>query len=347
MANTAKGTPYRLAAGKIAPGLLAPLLARLPVSDPGLITGPGVGEDAAVLEMRRDDDQWIVAKSDPITFATEEIGHYALHVCANDLAVTGAEPRFFLPTVLLPAGQTAASDVEAVFDQLARSSAELGVTVAGGHTEVTDAVSRVVIAGTLLGSAPRGGTVTTGGARPGDCILLAGVWPVEAISLIARERRAELMARGWSAAELQTAADYLYDPGISVTRPALAAARSGLVTAMHDPTEGGIATALAEVAQASGAGLRWDLETMACPPLARRLCAEFDLDPLGCIASGCLLCAAGPEDAPALEELFTGIGWPVSRVGEITAAGELQARRGGRQVAWPRFAADEVTRLFA
>jgi len=89
--------------GKLPPALLAELLGQLPTQDADLVLGPAVGEDAAVIEFAHSSARLLVAKCDPITFATDQIGFYAVHVCANDLAVTGATPRFFLPTLLLPA----------------------------------------------------------------------------------------------------------------------------------------------------------------------------------------------------------------------------------------------------
>ena len=337
-----------LATGKIAPGLLAQLLARLPAPDAGLIVGPGVGEDAAVLDLAQGPDQWVVAKSDPITFATELIGHYALHVCANDLAVTGATPRYFLPTVLLPAGTATGEDVAAVFEALAQACAALNICIAGGHTEVTDAVSRPVVAGFLLGTVPCDRMVTSGGASPGDRLLLVGQWPVEAISLIAREKRAELRALGWTAAELQQAANYLFEPGISILTPAHAAAASGWVTAMHDPTEGGVITAISELAHASRVGVQVDLDALEASPLAHRLCHAFGLNPLGAIASGSLLCTLAPENVPDLKLVLADLGWPVCEVGVTTnVPGELVARQAGQKVPWPCFPADEVAKLFA
>ena len=107
-----------LPSGKLPPSLLNQLLADLPTNDPQLLLGPAVGEDAAVIDFAANYERLLVAKSDPITFATDEIGYYAVNVCANDLAVTGARPRFYLPTLLLPAGATDANDVRRIFSQI-------------------------------------------------------------------------------------------------------------------------------------------------------------------------------------------------------------------------------------
>lgn len=325
--------------------LLARLLTALPTQHPQLLLGPGIGEDAAVIDFRA--DRLLVVKSDPITFATDEIGYYAVNVCANDLAVTGATPRFYLPTVLLPEGAANVQMVESIFAQLAEGCQRLGIVVAGGHSEITAAVNQPVIAGTMIGEVERGHVVSSAGCQPGDLVLMAGVAPVEGISIIAREKRAELLSRGWSAQRLAAAANYLFQPGISVLHPALAAAGRGWVTAMHDPTEGGVATGLLELAVASHTGIEIDLDAIPIDDLAADLCAEYALDPLGTIASGALLATAAASNAESLLALWQEMGWPACVIGRILpASAGVRALRNGDQVDFPRFAADEIVKLW-
>lgn len=165
--------------------LLARLIADLPVSDPQLLVGPTVGEDAAVIDWAAETDVLLVAKSDPITFATDAIWYYAVNVCVNDLAVTGATPRFYLPTVLLPADQADVTTlVERIFTQIGTACREAGVVVAGGHSEITSAVNQPVLAGTMLGTVDRSAIVPTSGARPGDLILMAGGYRLKGSALL-------------------------------------------------------------------------------------------------------------------------------------------------------------------
>lgn len=340
-------TPAVLQAGKLPHTLLATLLAGLPTQDPQLLLGPSVGEDAAVIDFDAGSDRLLVVKSDPITFATDQIGYYAVNVCANDLAVTGATPRFFLPTVLLPAAHASVAIVQAIFDQIGAACRDLGIVVAGGHSEVTPTVQQPVVSGAMLGEVPRRRYVRSGGCRPGDAVLLAGTIPVEGASIIAREMRERLLYDGWSPAELDAAASYLFDPGISVLKPALLAAQTGLVTAMHDPTEGGLATGIAELAMAAGVGMEIDLDRVPVSTLSRRLCAAFDLDPLGVLASGALLATAAPPHVDALLALWAGAGWDAAVIGQVLAPGEaLYARRAGRLEPFPTFAVDEITKLW-
>lgn len=365
-----------LSAGKLPAELLADLLANLPIRHPQLLVGPSVGEDAAVIDFFPGSDRLLVAKSDPITFATDEIGYYAVNVCANDLAVTGATPRFYLPTLLLPVDGTDVDLARTIFDQIGAACNALNIVVAGGHSEVTPAVSQPVIAGTMLGEVPRDGYLSSRGCHAGDLILLAGQVPIEGASIIAREMRGELLQRGFSAAEIDEAASYLHKPGISVMRPATIAAQSGRVTAMHDPTEGGVATGLYELAVAGGVSIEVDLDAIPMSPLAERLCAAFGIDPLGTIASGALLATCAPQDADSLIAEWEAAGWPGAVIGRmtqdkpdqahheahyethhdgsngqmtnpVTGRGQtLIARRGGKRVPFPTFSADEITKLW-
>ncbi|HXF63037.1 MAG TPA: AIR synthase-related protein [Caldilineaceae bacterium] len=337
----------QLPPGKLPASLLGELLRELPIQDPSLLLGPAVGEDAAVIDFAPGHSRLLVAKCDPITFATDEIGYYAVNVCANDLAVTGATPRFYLPTLLLPASTARVEQARAIFTQIGIACKALQIVVAGGHSEITHTVNQPVVVGAMLGEAPRNGYISSRGCRPGDVVLMAGYAPVEGASIIAREKRAELLARGWTPAALDEAANYLYTPGISVLAPALLAAATGWVTAMHDPTEGGIATGLLELAVAAKVGLEIDLDAIPVPPLARRLCNEYDLDPLGVIASGALLATCAPEHADALVAAWQAQGWSGQRIGRVLPdAHTLVAIRHGHAEDFPTFAADEITKLW-
>lgn len=336
-----------LPAGKLPAPLLAELLAGLPTADPALIVGPSVGEDAAVIDFAPSAAWLLVAKSDPITFATDEIGYYAVHVCANDLAVSGATPRFYLPTLLLPAARADEDIARRIFVQMGAACADLGIVIAGGHTEITPTVTQPVVAGTLLGEVARSSMITTGGCRPGDAILMAGSAPIEGTSIIAREMRYDLLSRGWTVERVDAAAAYLHEPGISVLHAALAAAATGCVHAMHDPTEGGVATGLAELALAAQVGLVIDLDAIPVSDLSRELCAVYDLDPLGVIASGALLATCAPDDVETLLTAWRAQGTGGRVIGHATDQPQTRtALRHGQPVAFPAFAVDEITKLW-
>lgn len=333
-----------LPAGKLPLALLETLLARFSPDDPRIVVGPRAGEDAAVFDFGA---RYLVAKTDPITFATSEIGWYAVNVNANDLAVMGATPRWFLATVLLPAGKATAALAETIFAQIHAACAALGVSLAGGHTEITIGLDRPIISGTMLGEVAPDRLVTTAGARVGDAVLLVKPAPIEATALIALERADTLAQRGYAADLIARAQRFLHDPGISVVAPARLAAETAEIHAMHDPTEGGVLTGLLEIGRAAGVGLRIDLDAIPILPESAMLCREFGLDPLGAIASGAILMTAAPQHADRLIVQLSAAGYPTARIGQVTPVQEgLVALRGGEPVPWPLFVADEITRIF-
>lgn len=330
--------------GKLPLDFLAQLLAAYTQQDPRLIAGPRVGEDVAVIDMG---DRYMVVKTDPITFATDQIGWYAVNVNANDIATSGAQPLWMLATILLPEGRTTEALVQAIFAQLHEACAQLQIKLVGGHTEVTWGLERPIVVGVMIGEVSCEGLLTTSGAQVGDKILLVKGIPIEATALIARERAEDLRQRGYDEAFIARAQGYLYDPGISVVAAARLAARHPGVHAMHDPTEGGLATGLHELAFAAGTGLRLEADRVMIWPEAERLCAEYGLDPLGAIASGALIVAVAPEQAEALVQAYARARIPCSIIGELLPPGAgIWLECQGRTVPLPRYDTDEISRIF-
>ncbi len=330
--------------GKLPQAALLRLLTKYTggAADPRVILGPGVGRDAAVLDFG---ERYLVAKSDPITFATDEIGWYCVHVNANDIACLGAQPRWFLATLLLPSGKSDQALVERIFAQIADACADLGATLVGGHTEVTHGLERPLLMGTMLGDVSPEALVRSDGARPGDALLLTKGIAVEGTALLAREWGATL--RATLAPELlERAAGFLHAPGISVVRDATLAAAAGRVHAMHDPTEGGFATGVWELTEAAGVGACLDAPALPIYPETRALCAALGLDPLGLIASGALLIAADAADAPAIAARLQAEGIPVAIIGTVTAEPGVRLCGPEGERSLPRFARDELARLY-
>jgi hydrogenase expression/formation protein HypE len=334
----------RLAVGKPPLELLERLFRRLTIRDPRVIMGPRIGEDAAVVDFG---DRYLVAKSDPITFVSEEIGWYAVHVNANDLAVRGARPAWFLMTLLLPEGGSDAVLLERILLQVEEACQSVGASLVGGHTEVTHGLDRPILAGAMLGEVGKGRLVTTAGARPGDAILLSKGIAVEGASILARECEELLAARGVPRDVCERARDFLHRPGISVQPDATAAIESVQVHAMHDPTEGGLATGLLEMALAAGAGLRIQRAAIRVLPECQAICDALGLDPLGVTASGALIATCPAEEADRLLGAWSACGIAGSRIGEVTKPEQGCILVGsGSEEPLPRFPRDEVARLF-
>ena len=331
--------------GKLPAALLEKMLARHTRRDPSVLVGPGIGEDAAVIDLG---ERCLVAKTDPITFASDAIGWYAVHVNANDVACCGARPRWFLATLLLPEHDTTPALVEAIFEQMAGACAELDVTLCGGHTEITHGLDRPIVVGQMLGDVSHAGYLSGAGARSGDAIILTKGIALEGTALIAREKPAAL-EDVMDEKNRQRCAGFLRDPGISVVKDAQLAMAAGEVHALHDPTEGGVATGLWELAEAANLGLRVDRHKLPILPECALLCRHLGLDPLGLIASGSLLIAAPGEHTAAIIDRLRGENIPAAVVGELLALDEGRCLRGadGSLEPLPQFPRDELTRLFA
>ena len=331
-------------AGKLPPEFLSELLEKVKADDPRVVLGPRPGEDAALIDMG---DRYLVAKSDPITFATELIGWYLVQVNSNDLAVMGATPLWLLATVLLPEG-TRPDAVRTVFEQLQEACAALGVSLVGGHTEVTYGLPRPLAVGALLGEVSKEDVVLTSGARPGDAIVLTKGVAIEGTAILAREAHEELLEAGLDAGTVDRASRLLFDPGISVVGDAAAARGAADIHSMHDPTEGGLATALREMCEAAEVGVVVDEEAVPVLPESEAVCRALGLDPMGLIASGALLATVSPEQAPALlaalgrENIAAGV---IGRVTEREEGLRLRTVDGVREL--PAFDRDELARFFA
>ena len=331
-------------AGKLPHAELARLIQDYTHDDPRLIVPPGLGEDAAVIDFG---DRYLVAKTDPITFATDAVGWYAVHVNANDIAAMGAIPRFFLATILLPEGKATPELAESIFASIHQAAGHLGITVCGGHTEITRGLDRPIVIGQMLGEVEPDRLVRSSGLKAGDALILTKGLAIEATAIIAREKREELLQRGFSADFLDRCAGYLETPGISVVRDARIAAEAGDVHAMHDPTEGGVATGLFELAAASGVGLEIETDALPISPESTRLCDEYQLDPLGIISSGALLVGCSPDSAQTILTALQSAGIPAACIGTACEPSfGLQLNRDGQLFPLPEFSTDEITRLF-
>ncbi|HEY3066612.1 MAG TPA: AIR synthase family protein [Methylomirabilota bacterium] len=333
-----------LPVGKLRAEALQAVFDRHPLKDPRVVVGPRIGEDAAVLDVG---DRYLVATTDPITFATADLAWYVVHVNANDVAVRGARPRWLLTTVLLPDGGATEEGAAALIEEIAHVCAEIDVSVVGGHTEVTHGLDHAVVVGTMLGEVAKDRLVTTAGAQVGDVVIMTKGIPLEGAAIIAREKETELLARGIAPAVVRKAKALLRAPGISVLPEAEIACEVGAVHAMHDATEGGIATALREIAEAAGVGLRIDRERIMTISEGARLCAAFGLDPLGTIASGCLLVTLAPADAGLVLHALAREGIDCHFIGKVVPREDgVVLVEGNVPRPMPTFARDEIVKIF-
>lgn len=330
-----------LPVGKLSPAFLKRLLAQVPTADEQVLVGPGVGLDCAVIDLGQ---TCLVLKSDPITFASEAIAWYAVQVNANDIAVFGAEPRWLLATLLLPEGAARESEVEKIMEDLLQACQPLGISLVGGHTEVTYGLPRPILVCTLVGEVLRQDLVTPRGAQAGDSLLLTKGVPIEATAILAREFPEDLSGV-LEPADLAAARNFLHNPGISVVREARLARSAGDVHAMHDPTEGGLLGALWELAQASGKRLQVDLEAVPVPPLSRRICSHLGIDPFSAIASGALLLSVSAVSAETITTSLSKAGIQCSVIGNVLEGAPAVTGMNGNPLPQPE--RDELARWFS
>lgn len=330
-----------LPTGKLPPALLEESIGLISTDDPNVLVSARMGEDAAIVDVVS--AEVLVLASDPITLASDSIARYAVLANANDVATTGATPRWLLTTLLFPPGSTA-SEVAALVRDIQHACVSAGVSLCGGHTEVTDAVSRPLVVGTMGGIAALSQVLDKRDMREGDRLLITKGVAVEGTGLIAREFAERLAAGGMGADEIDECAAFLEKMSI-LEEARLAASFSG-VTALHDVTEGGLATAVSELGAAGGRRLRVDMDAIPVYPQTRRVCEVMGIDPLGLIGSGSLLITCHPRQTGSLMEVLTAAHVEVTEIGEVLTEGRgIEAHRSGHPAEWPRFERDEASRV--
>ena len=238
------------------------------------------------------------------------------------------------------------AQVSRLFAQISDACNKLKVSLCGGHTEITPAVTRPVVVGCLLGECRKDRLITTAGAQVGDVILLTKGIPIEAVSILARERTDDLRRR-YAPRFVARCRRYLFNPGLSIVDDASVALEAGGVHAMHDPTEGGLSAALYEVAEAAGVGIQVEEAAIHVLPEGKRLCLDFGMNPLGAIASGALIICADPRRKQAILSRLAHAGIAAARIGTVVPAREGVRMVGddGRTCPVPKFRVDEIARV--
>ncbi|MGD9963084.1 MAG: AIR synthase family protein [Thermoplasmata archaeon] len=329
-----------LRTGKLPPELLRRMLRHAGAPDDRVLLGPKVGEDAALVRLG---PYTLVLKTDPVTYASDMIGWYAVNVNANDVATRGAQPAWFQAAVLLPVGSDEAL-VESIFSQISEAAKALGIAVTGGHTEVTPGIDRPIVVGDMHGVLVGGSPVLTSGAEEGDSLVLTKGAGIEGTALIAREKRDELL-KALDRELVDRAANYLTDPGLSVVLEAGAALEFG-VHSMHDPTEGGVAMGVREIAEASGRSIELWADEVFVGRETEMICAHYGLDPLGLLGSGALLAAFKKEDASAYVAALGAMGVKAKVVGRVGGQGSgSMLVRGGESTPLSSSERDEVLKV--
>jgi hydrogenase expression/formation protein HypE len=332
----------RLPLGKIDPEILEKLLSRYTSAGKRVLIGAGIGEDAAIIDMGH---VYLVAKTDPITHVTGEVGHYAVNINANDIASMGGKALWFLATILMPSGSHD-RDVRKIFSQISKSCRDLGIAYCGGHTEVTSSVNIPIVVGHMLGEVNEEHLKPSSGAQEGDDLVMTKSAAIEATAIIAIEKEKELET-SFSKKLIRKAQKYLHDPGISVVKEAALLRDISEVHAFHDPTEGGLGTGIYEMAAASGLGVEVDGERIPLAEETRLLCEYCHIDPLGAFASGSLLIAVKPSATATVIRKLLRTGISATRIGRMAPKKDgMKLLKASRKLDLPVFHQDELSRIF-
>ena len=291
--------------GKVSPGDLEKyVFTRTGSKNERVLMGPAYGEDTAAISIG---NQILVVNTDPIIFAADRIGTLGINIASNDVAASGADPLWLTVIYLLPAGDKKALDrITAQVDSAAR---KLGISIVGGHSEYVPILKRPFLGLTCFGITEK--YIPTGGANPGDEIILTKGAGIEGTGIIATDFRAqlegrvkpEMIERGAAKMEM-----------LSVIPESLILRK--YASAMHDPTEGGIVDGLMEMAVASGVKLSVDKEKVLISADTEVLCGVIGVDPLKIFGSGALLAAVPPESTTRVIRELEDSGLPASVIGK-------------------------------
>ena len=318
---------------------------RLGREDPSVIVGPQIGEDSAVIDIGN--DKVLVVHSDGITGAIDLMGWLAIHIVSNDIAVTGAKPRWYLSTLYLPEN-TPEYVIDKITSQMDMAAKEIGVTIVGGHTEFTPKLERPLIATTAMGITDKNRFVRTGGARPGDKVIMTKVAAIEGTAILSTDFREILIEKGIKEEILDSARRFIRS--VSVVKEALALAERGLVTSMHDPTEGGILGGLSEIAYASKTTLEVWEDKIPIAPETSTICEALGIDPLRLISSGSLIATVPDDKVNEAMEILRSVNVGAEVIGEVKRRVDdilvILHRGGGTEKILDVYVPDELIRLW-
>jgi len=315
----------KLPLGKIPKDVLEKVVFKnLGIKRKEVVLGPSAGIDGAVIDLG---DKSLITAMDPITGAIDRVGWLAVNINANDVATFGVEPMFFLSCILLPE-EADRKIIETICVQMDKAAKKLGIAIVGGHCEVTPGLTNPIVVGCAMGMTEKGNYVTAGGAKLGDKLILTKSAGIEGTAILAADRE-EQLKKTLKPIMLRNAKKF-YD-NISVVKDAVAAFKTGAVHAMHDPTEGGLAGGIHEMADASNLGVKIYEEKIRIAPETVWICDFFRIDPLQLIASGSLLIAAKRNSADKVVKVLEKNEIIAAVIGEFLSSPKerIIVRKGG------------------
>ncbi len=310
----------RLPLGKLPPAVMERHLFGMTGARSGrVVVQPSLGLDFGVVKLGADDEHLIVS-SDPITGVSERTGWYAVNVSANDVATSGNRPEFLQSVILLP-DDASEADVRRISSDMHRTARSLGITIVGGHTELTPGLRRAIVVTTAFAVAKS--YVTAAGAREGDTLMMTKTAGVEGTAIIGTDPRFNASLDG----KTISGAKRLFGK-LSVVEEAVGAYGTGAVHGMHDCTEGGVLGALYEMAAAARLGAEVAEADIPVSKETRRICSAVGVDPLRLISSGTLLIAVERGSESLVGRAIASSGSQATPIGRFKRGRVLVTRHG-------------------
>lgn len=292
-----------------------------------------VGEDNAIIDFGK---EVCVMSTDPITGATKDIGKLAIHISCNDVAASGAEPIGVLLTILAPPSITE-EDIENIMIDAGQAAKEVNIEIMGGHTEITDAVNRVVISTTVVGKQLKEKLPNLKDIEIGDKVLITKYAGIEGTSIIAKELENLLIDKiGKENLEIAKGMDSM----LSVVKEGVICGEIG-VNYMHDITEGGVYGAVWEATKATGKGIKVDDGLIPVKEITKEIANILHIDVYRLISSGSMLIIAKEESIPRIHEELDKLGIKITVIGEIIEEGVVLDKNGQISIIEPP-ASDEL-----
>lgn len=297
---------------------------------------PRIGEDATEIDLI--DNKKILVSSDPITFDTENIGEYLVDICSNDIYASGGIPKWLLVTCLIPIG-TSFEELRKTLLSLSDKTMLDSIDIVGGHTEVTSSVNKIIISGTIIGVYSEGFDGTKK-INPDQSIIIGGLVGIEGSKIITSKINSENK-------DLKKLSDHSKNLSLSVKNIAKSAIKSGGVIKMHDPTEGGIATALSEITEYGNVGCEIKFEKIKFVENFEKICKDLQLNPLGVISSGCLIIISEVSNSKKIVDDLNKNNIPSSIIGKTTKKekGNIIINND-KFLKLERFDQDEIIKIF-
>jgi hydrogenase expression/formation protein HypE len=303
----------------------------------------GQGNDGAVLPAPTFAGKLVMATDShvvsPLFFPGGDIGCLSVHGTINDVAVMGATPLYLAAGFILEEGFPLA-DLARIVVSMARAAREAGVPVVTGDTKVVERGKGdgIFITTTGVGVLPEGRDIGGAKARPGDAILVSGNLGDHGVAIMSQRENLSFDApiasdtaalHGLIAALLDTGAD---------------------IRVLRDPTRGGLAATLNEIATQSGVGMMLEEKAIPIHPVVAAACEFLGLDPLYVANEGKLVCVCAPGDAERVLATLRAhpLGANAARIGEVSADDhhfvQLTTTLGGRRIVdW--LAGDQLPRI--